>query len=271
MTRNIIDFSTIQVMGIININPDSFFKTSRAQTSVMVLKQAEKMLEEGANILDLGAFSSRPGAELISLEEELKRLKGPLVDLIKRFPEAKTSIDTYRSEIAEMALNEGAAMINDISGGNFDPRLPKVIQKWDVPYVIMHMRGEPKTMQSNCQYNDVVQTVYSFFEEKIAEFQELGIRQLILDPGFGFAKTRADNFLLLKELNQFKNLGQPLLVGISRKKMVQETIDAEVENALNGSTALHAIALQNGAKIVRVHDVKEAVEVKKLVDYLQKQ
>ena len=228
------------------------------------------MLTEGADIIDLGAFSSRPNADLISFEEEKKRLLSPLQKLVQEFPSTVISVDTYRSKIAELSIFEGASIINDISGGNLDESMFETIAKLKVPYVLMHMKGTPKTMQQNPEYKDVFKEIYKGFSEKLQKLTALGANDIILDVGFGFGKTLKHNYTLLKKLNSFHSLQRPVLAGISRKGMIQKVIHASAADSLNGTTAAHVLALQNGANILRVHDVKAAKEAIQIVSYYQK-
>jgi dihydropteroate synthase len=259
-----------KVMGILNVTPDSFYDGGKFLTERELLKQAEKLLNEGADFLDIGGYSTRPGAEEITVEEEIRRSVGAVQTVIKHFPDALISIDTFRSEVARAAVHEGAIMVNDVSGGELDPAMFDVVSTLNVPYVLMHMRGNPKTMAKLTAYDDVVKTIINFFHPKIHKLTQLGVKDIILDPGFGFAKTREQNFEMLRKLDHFSILEKPLLVGLSRKSMVWKTLNIEAKDALNGSTALHAIALLKGASILRVHDVKECVEVITLVQELKK-
>ncbi|MEQ8623961.1 MAG: dihydropteroate synthase [Vicingaceae bacterium] len=267
----LIDFSTTKVMGIVNLTLDSFYSGSRFQQEEVVLSQVEKMLEEGADFIDLGAFSSRPGAEMITEEEERKRLLPALQSIAKEFPTCCISVDTYRSEIAKAAVNEGASVINDISAGSFDPKMFNTIAELKVPYIIMHMQGEPKTMQNKPNYKNVVNEVYYFFSEKLKQLTELKVNDVILDVGFGFGKSLTHNYSLLKNLNFFQQLERPMLIGLSRKGMIQKVIDTDAAGALNGTTAAHVLALMGGATILRVHDVKEAKQAVDIVNFYQKQ
>ena len=264
----IVDFSQPKVMGILNLTPDSFFEGSRFQTEKELLLAAEKMLNEGADFLDLGAYSSRPGATDISPEEEEKRLIPSLQQLVKTFPEALISIDTFRSKIAEKAVENGAHLINDISGGNRDPELFETIGRLKVPYILMHMKGTPQNMATQNQYENMIQEICNYFSEKIESLKKAGVSDIILDPGFGFAKNIAQNFELLKHLNSFEFLGLPILVGLSRKSMIWKSLNIPPEQALNGTTVLNTLALQAGASILRVHDVKEAKECIQLSSFL---
>lgn len=262
----LIDLSTPKVMGIINITPDSFYDGGVLNNERDILGQAEKMLNEGASFLDIGGYSSRPDAQEISVNEELKRVI-PAVELIlKHFPKALISVDTFRSEVAQESVKAGAAMINDISAGHLDELMLPTIAALQVPYVMMHMRGTPQTMKNLTDYEDVTLDVLHYFSERIAAARTLSINDIIADPGFGFAKTRKHNFELLNQLELFKNLEIPLLVGLSRKSLIYKTLNVKPQEALNGTTALNSIALIKGANILRVHDVKEAMEAVKLIN-----
>ena len=248
------------VMGILNITPDSFFDGGKYLDNKSVLNQVEKMLMDGATFIDVGAQSTRPNATFLSQEIELKRAL-PIVKLIqKEFPNAIISIDTFYSEVAKQCVLEGAAIINDISAGSIDNNMFETVGKLKVPYVLMHSRGTPQTMQTLTDYDNVVTEVYKYFTEKIAQLKQCGVLDTVIDLGFGFAKTTEQNFELLKCQSLFTTLGHPILTGISRKGMIYKTLETTPENALNGTTVLNTIALQNGANILRVHDVKEAVE-----------
>lgn len=257
-----------RVMGILNVTPDSFYDGGKYFSEKEIIIQAEKLLTDGADFIDIGGYSTRPGAEHISLEEELRRSVGAVKVLLKKFPEAFISIDSFRSEIVRAAVGEGAVMVNDVSGGELDPEMFNVVAALNVPYVLMHMRGNPKTMINLTAYDDVVQSVIDYFHPKVHKLTQLGVKDIILDPGFGFAKTREQNFEMLNKLDDFKIFEKPILVGLSRKSMVWKTLGISAAEALNGTTALHAIALYNGASIIRAHDVKECVEVVKLVSEL---
>jgi dihydropteroate synthase len=260
----IIDLSQPKIMGILNLTPDSFFKDSRIQTSKKLLQESEKMLSEGADFLDLGAYSSRPGATDISTEEEEKRLIPAVKLLAKTFPDALLSVDTFRASIAEKAIENGAHMINDISGGNRDAELFNTIGRLKVPYVLMHMKGTPQDMATKNEYENMIQEMCIYFSEKIESLNQSGVEDIILDPGFGFAKNTAQNFELLKRLKDFHFLGIPILAGLSRKSMIWKSLNILPEQALNGTSILNTIALSAGASILRVHDVKEAKECVKL-------
>lgn len=258
-----------KIMGTINLNNDSFYSGSRKQSDLAVLKTVEKMLTEGADFIDLGAYSSRPGAEDISTSEELNRIV-VLNEIVKQFPEAILSIDTFRAEVASVAINSGAAIINDISGGELDSNMFNLVAKLKVPYIMMHMKGTPQTMKELTNYDDILHDINRYFSKKINELTQLGVNDVILDPGFGFAKTIDQNFYLLKNLDHFQIFGLPVLAGFSRKSMIYKTLENTPEEALNGTTVLNTIALNNGAKILRVHDVKEAVEARTLFLAYQK-
>jgi len=265
----LIDLSTPKVMGILNLTPDSFYDGGKLSSEKNILSQAEKMLNEGATFLDLGGYSSRPKADFVSEEEELQRVLPVVELLLKEFPKTLLSIDTFRSEVARKSVEAGAAIINDISGGNLDENMLTSVGKLQAPYIMMHMRGTPETMMQNTNYNDLIKEVLFYFSERIAKARSFGINDLIADPGFGFSKTTGQNFKLFTDLEAFKMLDIPLLVGISRKSMIYKTLNTSAQEALNGTTALHAIALQKGASILRVHDVKEAVETINLLQNLK--
>ena len=262
----ILDLSAPKVMGILNITPDSFFEGSRTQSEKEILTQAEKMLTEGADILDLGAYSSRPGATDISVEEEKQRLIPAVKLIVKHFPEAVISVDTFRASIAKKAIESGAHIINDISGGNLDQEMFKIVGKLGVPYILMHMKGTPQTMKDLTDYVDLCSEIKLYFSEKIAQLKQAGVKDIVLDLGFGFAKNIKQNFELLKQLADFRTLGFPILAGLSRKSMIYKTLDIDANKALNGTTVLNTIALLNGASILRVHDVKEAKEAILLIN-----
>ena len=266
----LLDLEIPKVMGIINITPDSFYKGSRYNTDEDILKAAVRMMEEGADILDVGGYSSRPGAADISLEEEGKRVLKAIKLISRELPETIISIDTFRADVAREAIIECRAhMINDISGGDADSEMFSVVEKLNVPYIMMHMKGDPRTMQDNPVYDDVVADILKWFGERIFRLQSAGVKDIIIDPGFGFGKTTEHNYELLRRLDDFSIAGLPLLVGVSRKSMIWETLKITADEALNGTTALNAIALANGADILRVHDVKEAVQTIQLVKKLK--
>lgn len=256
----LIDLSVPKVMGIINITPDSFYAGSRKPLLNDALLQANKMLTDGADFLDIGSYSSRPGAEDISEQEEIDRLL-PVVELITaNYPDAFISIDTFRSYVAEVAIKAGAHIINDISGGQLDENMFATVAKLKVPYILMHMKGSPQNMVQQASYKDVFTEVLDYFAWRYHQLKQLGIHDVIIDPGFGFAKNADHNYALMNRLNEFDILGLPILVGVSRKRMVYGVTGGTPDDALNGTTALNTIALTKGANILRVHDVKEAVE-----------
>jgi len=264
----LIDLSSPKVMGILNLTPDSFYDGGQHKDEKSILKHTEKMLTEGATFIDIGAYSSRPNANHVSEAEELKRIL-PIVELLTTtFPEILISIDTFRSEVAKQAIETGAALINDISAGKLDDNMLKTVAALHVPYIMMHMRGTPQTMQQHTNYNNLVKDIIFYFSERLMAAKELGITDLIVDPGFGFAKTLEQNFQLLNTLELFNILEKPLLVGVSRKSMIYKTLNNTAKEALNGTSVLNTIALQKNASILRVHDVKEAMETIKLVESL---
>lgn len=257
------------VMGILNVTPDSFYEESRLQNeSSAILKLSEKMLLDGADILDIGGYSSRPGAAEVSEEEELERVIPAIKKISKEFPEAILSIDTFRSKVAKEAILNGAALVNDISAGTLDSDMLATVGNLDVPYIAMHMKGNPKIMQTMTDYENIIMEMMRYFSEKLNECKKSGIKDVIIDPGFGFAKTLEQNYWILKNLSYFKTIQAPILVGLSRKSMIYKKLETTAENALNGTTALNMAALINGASILRVHDVKEAIETVKLYKQL---
>jgi dihydropteroate synthase len=264
----LIDLTTPKVMGIVNLTPNSFYDGGKLTDEKSVLLQVEKMLTDGATFIDVGGYSSKPNAEFVSEEEELQRVIPIIKILVKEFPKAQLSIDTFRSQVAQQSVEQGVAMVNDIAAGSLDHNMMRIVSQLRVPYIMMHMKGTPKTMQSLAQYNDLVKEVLFYFSEKIALARSFGISDIIVDPGFGFAKTIDQNFELLHKLELFKMLELPLLIGVSRKSMIYKTLETEAEFALNGTTSLNTIALMKGAKILRVHDVKEAVECVQLYQKL---
>ncbi|MEG9328569.1 dihydropteroate synthase [Salinimicrobium catena] len=261
----LVDLSTPKVMGILNITPDSFYDGGKRKTKREFLLHAEKMLKEGATFIDVGAYSSRPGATDIPEGEELQRILPVVKSLLEEFPDILLSIDTFRSKVAEECVAAGAAMVNDISAGNLDPKMMETIGRLQVPYIIMHMRGTPQTMKDLNEYEDLTEDILQYFSEKISEARDHGINDLIVDPGFGFSKNIAQNFELLSQLELLKNLELPLLSALSRKSLIYKTFNTTPEEALNGTTVLNTISLLKGANILRVHDVKEAMECVKLV------
>ena len=263
----LLDLSTPLVMGILNLTPDSFYQPEGrdGQPALnQVLKEAEQMLQDGASILDLGAYSSRPNAEHISAAEELQRLLPVLQALVKTFPEAVFSVDTFRAEVAEKAIEAGAHIINDISAGELDENMFETVARLKVPYILMHMQGTPQTMQNNPSYEHVIPELTDYFVKKIQKLHDLGAYDLLIDPGFGFGKTLEHNYEILGKLETFKMLQVPLLAGVSRKSMIYKVLGGTAADALNGTTVANTIALLKGAKILRVHDVKPAVEAVKI-------
>ena len=259
------------VMGIVNVTPDSFFAGSRIDGAKALGERLDTLVREGAALADLGAYSSRPGAEEVSPEEERRRLRPALQILRDEYPDLPVSVDTFRSDVARMAVEEyGVAMINDISGGGLDPAMYRTMADLQVPYVLMHMKGDPKTMQQQASYSDVTLEVIDYFAQRVGQLLELGVHDIILDPGFGFSKTTAQNYELLAQLGSLvEAFTQPLLVGVSRKSMIYRPLGITPEEALSGTTFLHALALERGAKILRVHDVRPAVEAVQLYEELR--
>jgi dihydropteroate synthase len=252
-------------MGILNITPDSFFDGGRFRDEKAILGQVEKMLSEGADFIDVGGYSSRPGAADISEEEELRRVLPVIKSISNKFPQALISIDTFRSRVATRAIEAGGHIINDISGGEQDPNMFMTVASLRVPYILMHMRGTPQNMTNQTHYNDLLGEVIHYFEKKIHVLHQLEVKDIIIDPGFGFAKTAEQSFTLLRHLDSLKILNQPVLAGLSRKSMIWKTLGTGPDGALNGTTALNTVALYHGASILRVHDVKEAVECVRLM------
>ena len=266
----LMDLSQPKVMGILNVTPDSFYAESRLQTEKQIILRLQEMENEGASIMDIGAYSSRPNAQHISIEEEMERLRNCLTLVNKECPNAIVSIDTFRADIAKMCVEEyGAAMINDISAGNMDKQMFATIAQLGVPYIIMHMQGTPQDMQSAPHYDNLLKEVFYYFSEKISKLRDLGVKDIILDPGFGFGKTLEHNYQLMNHLEEFSTFELPLLVGISRKSMIYKLLGTSPEEALNGTTALNTISLLKGANILRVHDVKAAVEAVKIVEKMK--
>lgn len=256
----LLDLTRPAVMGIINVTPDSFYDGGRLQDDASIVRKAAALLEAGAQVLDVGGYSSRPGATEISEEEELSRVVPAIRAIMKSFPGCYLSVDTFRSEMARRALEEGASIINDISGGAMDEKIADVAAAYNAPYILMHMNGTPQTMATLNTYEDILDEMLAYFLEKITVLKEKGIKDIIIDPGFGFSKNIAQNYFILKNLEVFKILGLPVLAGISRKSMIYKKLHTSADNALNGSTVLHTVALSKGANILRVHDVKEASE-----------
>lgn len=266
---NVLKFVKPLIMGILNLTPDSFFDGGAHNSVEKALKHTEKLIEDGADIIDLGAVSTRPGADNVDSDIELQRMLPVLKLLINEFPKTVFSIDTFRSEVVRASYNEGAGIINDISAGSMDEKMTDAVAETGLPYILMHMQGTPRTMQTDPYYDDVVDDVGSFFERKIKLLAEKGIRQVAIDPGFGFGKTLEDNYRLLKELRIFTGIGFPILAGLSRKSMIHKVVGTENNSTLTGTIALNMLALHNGASILRVHDVKEAADVIKIFSQLR--
>ena len=272
MTINIkgtlLDLTKPKIMGILNITPDSFFDGGDYNSEHKILNQVEKMLTEGADIIDVGGHSSRPGAKKISIEKETERVI-PIINLIAgKFKNIIISIDTFRSEIARKAIEAGASIINDISGGDLDKKMYEVAGELKVPYIIMHMKGVPSNMQNETKYDNIIFDIIKNLSYKIDLAKKAGVLDIIIDPGFGFGKSLKDNFKILKNLSSFKQLNQPIMVGLSRKSMIYKLLESSANDALNGTTCLNSISLNNGANIIRVHDVKEAKETVKLIEFM---
>lgn len=264
----IIDLSTPKIMGILNITPNSFYDGGKYSIENNAISQVEKMLNEGATFIDIGAYSSKPNAEFVSEKEELNRIIPVVKAILKEFPKAILSIDTFRSTVAQECINHGAALINDISAGNLDDKMMEVISKYNVPYIMMHLRGTPQTMQDQTNYEHLIKEMITYFSDKISKARSIGINDLIIDPGFGFAKNTNQNFEILSNLELFKILELPIVSGVSRKSMIYKTLEVSPQEALNGTTVLNTIAISKGATILRVHDVKEAMECVKLCSKL---
>ena len=256
-------------MGILNVTPDSFFDGGRFLSETAILQHVEKMLGEGADFIDVGGYSSRPGAADIPEAEEIDRVAKAIASIVKTFPGTAISVDTFRAGVAVAAVEAGASLINDISGGDLDQQMFQTVSRLKVPYVLMHMRGDPRSMSSQTQYTNLFKELIDYFQMKLHRLQALDVKDIIIDPGFGFSKTVQQNFSLLRSLEKFSILGKPTLVGLSRKSTIWKTLSIQPEAALNGTTALNAIALLKGADILRVHDVREAKEVIKLFTSLQ--
>lgn len=262
------DLSQPKIMGILNATPDSFYASSREVTVNGLLQAAEKMLNVGADFLDIGGYSSAPGAADIPVKEELRRVIDPIVAICEKFPEAIMSIDTFRSDVASVALDAGAKLVNDISAGRLDHKMIPMVGERGVPFIAMHMRGTPQTMKEKTAYDDLLQEVTFYFSEVKRKCLDSGIKDIIIDPGFGFAKTLEQNYYLLQNLPYFFDLNCPILVGVSRKSMIFKLLESSANDALNGTTVLNSVALSRGASILRVHDIREAVETVKLIEYL---
>jgi dihydropteroate synthase len=265
---SLIDLTLPKVMGILNVTPNSFYDGGKHKELNSIIQQVEKMLTEGACFIDIGAYSSKPSAEFVSEEEEIKRLIPVIKELVTIFPMINLSVDTFRANVAKEAVENGVAIVNDISAGVLDEKMLETVANLKVPYIMMHMKGNPQTMQSLTQYDDIVKEMIFYFSERINKARSFGISDIIIDPGFGFAKTLDQNYEVLQKMELFSMLELPLLVGVSRKSMIYKVLDTQPEEALNGTSVLNTIALQKGAKILRVHDVKEAIECIKLVTKL---
>ena len=265
ISDNLFSLAVPKVMGIINCTPDSFYEDSRYETIKGILTQTEKFISEGVDIIDIGGYSTRPGAFNIPLTEEIERTQKSIAAIRKEFPELIISIDTFRAEVAKEALEAGANLVNDISGGEIDPEIWKVVAKYNCPYILMHMRGTPQNMQEFTTYDYLFKDIAAYFSTKINTLKKLGIHDIIIDPGFGFSKTLEQNYELLNTLPDLQFLGCPILVGFSRKSMIYKKLETSAQEALNGTTVLNTKAILNGAKILRVHDVKEAKEVIQLL------
>lgn len=263
------DLTVPKVMGVLNVTPDSFYDGGQYTSGDVILRQTEKMISEGADIIDVGGYSSRPDAEDIPLQEERTRIEKAISLILRNFPDTVISIDTFRSGVAEAAIDAGAVIINDISAGDLDPVMFETVARLKVPYIAMHMRGTPLTMKTETQYTNLVKELIEHIQARIFRLRALDVKDIIIDPGFGFAKNIRQNFTLLHNLEKFSILGKPVLVGLSRKSMIWKTLGTDPANALNGTTALNMVALMKGADILRVHDVKEAKEVIKLFTSLQ--
>ncbi|RXQ88504.1 dihydropteroate synthase [Ancylomarina salipaludis] len=263
--KNSISFDKPLVMGILNLTPDSFFDGGQYIDANSILKRAKQIIAEGAEIIDLGAYSTRPGAADIDVEEEWRRMQPALAIIRRELPDVVLSIDTFRSELVRRVVSEfGACIVNDISGGTMDDKMFATVAELKVPYIMMHIKGTPQTMQSQTVYKDLMAELVQFFEERVKQLNELGAKDIIIDPGFGFGKTLEHNYQIMSQLEAFKAFNLPLLIGISRKSMIYKLLGGEAKDSLNGTTALNMVALMGGAHILRVHDVKEAVECVKI-------
>ena len=265
----LIEFNTPLIMGIINTTPDSFFEDSRTQSIDLILKQVSQFINEGVDVVDIGGYSSRPGADDVTEQEEINRILPAIIAIRKAHPNLIISIDTFRPTVAEVALKNGANIINDISGGLLDTSIFKIASDYTAPYIMMHMKGTPKNMQNNTQYQHLIKDLVYFFSKQIQLAQQFGVKDIIIDPGLGFSKTLDQNYEIIEHLDLFKVLEKPILIGASRKSMLYKLLDITPKEALNATTIINTIALLNGANILRVHDVKEAVEVKKIVEKIK--
>jgi dihydropteroate synthase len=264
----LIDISKPSVMAILNVTPDSFYESSRADNLTTILKKVESFIKAGATFVDIGAYSSRPDAAEVSEEEEIERIIKPITQIQRNFPEILISVDTFRAKVAEESIASGAHIINDISAGNLDENMLSTVAKLQAPYIMMHMKGTPQTMQQSPSYQNISKEIFTYFDKKIKAAKTAGIKDIIVDPGFGFAKTLAHNYQLLTEMELLNFFELPILVGVSRKSMITKALNIKTEDALNGTTVLNTIALIKGANILRVHDVKEAVECVQLTNHL---
>lgn len=268
--KNSISFDKPLVMGILNLTPDSFFDGGQYIDTDSILKRAKQIIAEGADMIDLGAYSTRPGAKDIDVEEEWRRMQPALSCIRKELPDAILSIDTFRSELVRRVVGEfGACIVNDISGGTMDDKMFETVAELKVPYIMMHIKGTPQTMQTQAVYEDLMTDLIQFFKQRVSRLNDLGAKDIIIDPGFGFGKTMEHNYEIMAQLKDFKSLQLPLLIGISRKSMIYKLLGGEAKDSLNGTTALNMVALMGGANILRVHDVKEAVECVKLYNKMQ--
>ena len=256
-------------MGILNVTPNSFYDGGKHKEINSIIHQVDKMLSEGADFIDIGAYSSKASAEFVSEEEEIKRLVPIVKSLVETFPNIILSVDTFRAQVAKASVEHGVAMVNDIAAGLLDDKMLEIVAELKVPYIMMHMRGNPQTMQSLTDYNDIVKEMIFYFSERIQKARSFGISDIVIDPGFGFAKTLEQNYEVLHKMELFEMLELPILVGVSRKSMIYKVLESSPQESLNGTSVLNTIALQKGAKILRVHDVKEAVECLKLVSKLK--
>lgn len=268
----LLDLAEARVMGILNVTPDSFFSESRMQTEADIARRAEQIVAEGGTIIDIGAYSSRPNAKAVSTQEEMERLRRGL-DVVRRaVPDAIISVDTFRADVARMCVEEfGVAIINDIAAGELDGRMFDTVAQLNVPYIMMHMQGTPQDMQQSPHYDNLLKEVFMYFARKVQQLRDRGVKDMILDPGFGFGKTLEHNYRLLAHLEEFRLFELPLLVGVSRKSMIYRLLETTPQEALNGTTAIHAISLLKGANILRVHDVRQAVEAVKIVQQMKKE
>ena len=265
----LVDLSTPKVMGILNVTPNSFYDGGKHKNINTIIHQVDQMLSDGATFIDIGAYSSKPTADFVSEVDEINRLNFVLKEIVNTFPNIILSVDTFRANVAKIAIENGVAIVNDISAGLLDENMLPTVADLKVPYIMMHMRGNPQTMQTLTDYNDIVKEMIFYFSERVAKARSFGISDIIIDPGFGFAKTLEQNYEVLNKLELFSLLDLPLLAGISRKSMIYKVLEKTAKDALNGTTVLNTIAVQKGAKILRVHDVKDAVECIKLVDKLK--